>query len=188
MFPRKKLQVLALLLAVAVFAALLPATAFGAPGAPKGIYLVLDGIKGETRAEAVKDGIDILSFSFGAANTVSAGGGAGGGAGKPEYTDLSLMKYLDAASLPLLKNLSEGKAIKSGKLYIYNGASDKPVLTIDMKSVFVTSQQLSSSNGERPTESLSLKFAQATFTYNVVGPDGRVVTTQTVDIGVGPKG
>ncbi|MFC4810200.1 Hcp family type VI secretion system effector [Paenibacillus sp. GCM10023250] len=186
MFPRKKLHVLALLLAVALFAALLPATAFGAQGDPRGIYLVLDGIKGESRESAVKDGIDVTSWSFGATLPVSAGGG-GSGAGKPVYSELSLLKSLDAASLPLLKSLSEGKAIKSGTLYVYNGTSNKPVLSIEMKTIFVTSQQLSGSGVERPTESVSLRFAQATFTYNVFGPDGRVVATHTVDIGTAPK-
>ncbi|QHT62276.1 type VI secretion system tube protein Hcp [Paenibacillus lycopersici] len=185
MFKRKKLQLFALLLAIIAITALSPATAFGAAAHSKGVILVLDGIKGESRDAAIKDGIDILSVSFGASLQVSAvGGGGGGKAGKASFSDVSLMKYLDAASLPLLKNLAMGKAIKDGTLYFFDGRSDKPYLSIAMKNILVTSQQTSGSGEEKLTESISLNYAQAMFTYNVFGPDGRVESTSTLNVDI----
>ena len=121
---------------------------------------MLDGIKGESQDRFFKDGIDIMSASFGASNTSKIGS-----AGKASYSDLSLMKLIDSASLPLLKSLAQGKHLTEGTLYFFNGnISGKPYLTIRMRDIIVTSQQLSASGNDKITEGYFLEL-RASFVY-----------------------
>ncbi|MFD0696693.1 Hcp family type VI secretion system effector [Paenibacillus sp. GCM10027628] len=147
------------------------------------IILVLDGIKGESRDQRVKDGIDVYSFSFGATNPVISGPLNNGRQGKPTFSDFSFMKSFDTASLPLLKNLATAHSIASGTLYFFNN-SNTPYLTIKLKNIMVTSVQYSGAETEKITESLSLNAADIQFEYIALREDGRPGSKQTLDIDV----
>lgn len=186
LFNRSKMKLLIVMLTIVTLVCAWPmSAAVAAPVSHHPILLKLNGIKGESQDgnSLYKDAIEINSFSFGVTNPVSVLKGGGGGAGKAKYTDFSLTKYLDSASLTLLKNLASGHAIQDGTLYFFKTGQDKPYLTIQLNEIFVTSQQQGvTDSDDRMSESITLMAAQMTFTYTQYGTDGRVVSTQTVAI------
>ena len=75
---------------------------------PSDIFAKLGDIKGESLDAKHKDEIEVLSFSWGVANTVAPGGGGGGGAGKATFHDLSFVHRIDSASPLLMKACATG--------------------------------------------------------------------------------
>ncbi len=140
-------------------------------------YLYVDGVTGPSTS---KTGfIDILSFSWGVSQHSTYGAGASGKeakAGRADFTNLSIMKVLDATS-PLLFNFcSSGTVI--AKVYILY---DKPVgkdstvqgdyFRIFLADALITSLQLSGSS-ENPTESVSFAFQSVEIAYKAEQDDG----------------
>ena len=137
-------------------------------------YLYIDGVTGPSTS---KTGfIDILSFSFGAANTSTYGAGASGKeakAGRADFSNLTIMKVLDATSPILAQHCWSGDILK--KVYILY---DKPVgdkqadyFRIYLADALITSVQDSGSN-ENPTESVSFAFQAVEVGYKPENDDG----------------
>jgi type VI secretion system secreted protein Hcp len=128
-------------------------------------YLLVDGIKGGSTSR--ENAIDLLSFSQGVSRIVAttAGAGAGARAGKVACSDLSIMKVVDVASVPLIQAAFTGQIIPHVTV-IYDkpvGEKQQTYFTITLSNVIVTSVQQSGSN-ENPTESVS--FSATTFAYS----------------------
>ena len=143
------------------------------------IFLDLEGIKGEAQDDKHKDKIDVLAWSWGMAQSGTTHQGSGGGAGKVSVQDLSLTKYIDKATTPLIQHCATGKHISKGKL-IVRKAGDKPLeyVTVDLEDIMVTHVSKGGSGGEdRLTENVTLNFRKFKYTY----------TTQSKDGSAGPK-
>ena len=69
------------------------------------IFAKIGDIKGESLDAKHKDEIEVLSFSWGVANSGSAAPGGGGGAGKATFQDLSIVHGIDKATPELLKRV-----------------------------------------------------------------------------------
>jgi len=80
------------------------------------MFLELDGIKGESVDATHKDKIDVLSWSWGLSNTGTFHHGSGGGAGKANFQDISITKYIDKATADLWYHTASGKHIAKGSL------------------------------------------------------------------------
>lgn len=137
-------------------------------------YLYVDGVTGPSTS---KTGfIDILSFSWGVSNTSTYGAGASGKeakAGRADFSNLTIMKVLDATSPILTNHCASGDILQ--KVYILY---DKPVgdvqadyFRIYMQDALITSVQLSGSN-ENPTESVSFAFQAVEIAYKPEKDDG----------------
>ncbi|MCC3372639.1 type VI secretion system tube protein Hcp [Cohnella sp. REN36] len=185
MLYRNTIRAFAILLALSAFtwAAARPASA-ASDAAGSSMILVLDGVSGESTLRDYKGGIDIRSFEFGATSTVSASAGGGSGAGKPTYTDLTLTKYVDSATLTLLRNLASGKRTATGTLYVL-GINGKPSLTITLKNITVTGDQVSGAESERQSETVKLTATELKFEYTTQGKDGAPGPKQTLEIDIG---
>ena len=126
-------------------------------------------IKGETKDSAQKAAgdIDVLAWSWGASNAGSFHTGGGGGAGKANFQDISVTKYLDKASPALLSALAKGSHIPTAKLLVRKaGEGQQKYLEITLTNVLVTSVSTGGSGGEdRLTENISLNFAEVKFEY-----------------------
>ena len=174
------------LLALIVAVASLPLTARAAQSkaAPEfTMYLQVEGIVGPVKEPGFEKAIEILAYSWGASQTGSFGG-SGSGAGKPNFNDLSMTKYFDASTPPLLLALAKGTHLPKVTLTLVrrvNGVDDK-FMVFAANDVLVTSLQTGGSSTQDAatlTESLSLAFAKATLTYkNVDGTTSQV----TIDI------
>jgi type VI secretion system secreted protein Hcp len=155
------------------------------------MFLELAGIKGESTDKTHKGKIDILSWSWGLSNTGTFHHGSGGGAGKAEFADITITKYIDLASADLMAYCASGKHFAKGKI-IVRKAGDKPLeyLTIELEKVLVASYSTGGSGGDdRLTESFSLNFSKVKVDYATQDEKGGKGTPASFawDIGANSK-
>ena len=138
------------------------------------MFLKLAGIPGESKDHKHKEEIDIQSFSWGVSQTGGFSSGGGGGAGKANFNDLSVMKYVDKASCPLFMACSTGEHIKDGLMTVRKaGKTPLEYLKNTLTDILVSSVQYGgSSGGDMVTESLSLNFAKFKVEYMEQAADG----------------
>ncbi len=141
------------------------------------MFLVIPDVKGETEdaVYAKEKGIDILAWSWGMSQSGSFHHGSGGGAGKANFQDISITKYVDSSSANLMLYCSQGEHYKEAKLIVRKAGGKKPLeyIKIDMKKVLVTSVSTGGSGGEdRLTENVTLNFAEVHYAYSRQKEDG----------------
>lgn len=137
------------------------------------MFLELDGIKGESQDAKHKDKIDVLSWSWGLSQTGSFHQGSGGGAGKANFQDLTVAKYVDKASCDLMARCASGKHIAKGSLIIRK-AGENPLeyLVYKFTDLLVSSVSTGGAGSERLTETVSLNFAKVEAEYKVQDAKG----------------
>src|SRR3954452_9221654 len=136
------------------------------------VFLKIGDIKGESKDSKHPGEIDVLSWSWGVAQTGSMAAGGGGGAGKGHFQDLSLMDALDKASPVLMKACATGEHIKEATLVARKaGKGQQDYLIIKMKDVFITSVAPSGSS-EHPMESVAMQFGSIDVEYKPQKEDG----------------
>ena len=102
--------------------------------------------------------------------------GGGGGAGKANFQDISLTKYVDKASNGLMTALAKGSHIEKCVLLVRKaGEGQQRYIQITMEEVLVSSLSTGGSGGEdRLTENVTLNFAKVKFSYAVQDSKGGV--------------
>jgi type VI secretion system secreted protein Hcp len=133
------------------------------------MFLDLDGVKGESVDKKYKDKIDILGWQWGIANTGTFHHGAGGGAGKASFNDISISKYVDAASPNIMLFCANGKHFAKGKIIVRKAGGENALeyLTVELTNVLVTNYNLGGGGGqERLVENVSLNFAKVKVEYS----------------------
>lgn len=139
------------------------------------MFLALKGeIKGEAQDAKHKGEIDVLAWSWGLSQSGSFHVGGGGGAGKANFQDISITKWIDSASAILMLYAANGDHFSDARLTVRK-AGKKPLeyLVIDMEKVMVTSVSTGGSGGEdRLTENITLNFAKVEVKYKEQKPDG----------------
>jgi type VI secretion system secreted protein Hcp len=123
-------------------------------------------LQAQAAAQAAKGGVaavltfngsklDVLAYSWGASNTGSTAGG-GGGAGKVNVQDVSLVRFIGPGSTEFFKGVTTGKHYPQATLEMVNDkgiAIGRLVLT----DVLVSSYSIGDSAGSNsPTETVSL--------------------------------
>ena len=144
------------------------------------MFLDIEGeIGGESQDKVHKDEIDVLAWSWGCSQSGSFHVGGGGGAGKANFQDISVTKWIDKASPILMLYCANGDHFKSAKLTVRKAGKDPlEYLIINMKKVLITSVSTGGSGGEdKLTENVTLNFAQVMVKY----------TEQTGEGGEGAK-
>jgi type VI secretion system secreted protein Hcp len=137
------------------------------------MFLLVDGVKGES-ADANHSGFtDIQSLSWGASQAASISGG-GGGSGKVSFSDLTITAPMDTATPALLKFCSSGKHISKIKVSICKaGGTQVEYATIVLSDVLVTGTQfVGTSGGEAMGINYSFQAAKVEHHYWVQGKDG----------------
>ena len=163
---QKRGGILAAIVAAAIL--MVPSSALAAVD----MFLKISEVTGESRDITHKDEIDVLAWSWGA----SAGNAKTAKGALPEacIQDLSLTKYVDAASPQLILNAAMGTVAKEAVLTVRK-AGEKPLeyLVLRMSDVLVTSYQTGGSGGEdRLTENVTLSFETLKGEYRRQKPDG----------------
>lgn len=131
------------------------------------MFLRIGTLKGEAKDSKHKEKIDILAWSWGMSNSGSAHVGGGAGAGKVNVQDISVTKYVDKCTPPLLLACCKGTHYDDAEL-IVRKAGDNPVeyIKITMTEVLITAVSTGGSGGEdRLTENVTLNFAKVKFDY-----------------------
>lgn len=133
------------------------------------MFLKIATIDGETtdKEKLKTKEIDILAWSWGVSNSGTTHVGGGGGAGKANFQDISVTKYVDSASHALLLACATGEHFPTAKLTVRKaGKTQIEYITIEMTEVLVSSVSTGGSGGEdRLTENISLNFATVKFAY-----------------------
>jgi type VI secretion system secreted protein Hcp len=148
------------------------------------LYLQIEPIKGECGEEEHKDWIQIMSYSLGIHQTVSAFTGTGGrSAGDASFSDLVISKEVDKASKDLNLYCIQGTHIAKLVLDACEDTGKKVCYwKYELEDVMISSVSLGGGGGGRPTESVSFVYRSIKFTYTPVKPDG------SGDSPIGPKG
>jgi len=138
------------------------------------MFLKLEGIKGEAADHKHKDEIDVLAWSWGASQSGTTHVGGGSGAGKANFQDVSVTKYVDKSSHALLKAVAVGQHIKSALLTVRK-AGEKPLeyIKLTMKNCLISSVSTGGSGGEdRLTENITINFGNFQYEYTPQKADG----------------
>ena len=102
----------------------------------------------------------ILAFALGGSNATTIGSATGGaGAGKVNFGDLNVTKFIDGLSVPLLKALALGQHFNFVKIEVFEVGSPTPFATYTFSLVFVTADQVGS-NVNQLNESVSFVFGK----------------------------
>lgn len=140
------------------------------------MFLKIDGVRGESVDRVHADEIDVLAWSFGASQSGTKRAGGGGRAGKVKIQDLSITKYIDSATPPLMRAVATGERYKQATLTLRRaGTHDKQAeyFVITMDQVLVTNVSVGGSAGEdRPTEDITLNFKKFELRYYPQAADG----------------
>lgn len=136
-----------------------------------------DDIKGESKdGDAKHKGtIDILAWSWGMSNSGSTHMGSGSGAGKANFQDISVTKYIDKASCPIMFACASGQHIEKATLTVRKaGGTPVEYFVITLTNVLVSSYSTGGSGGEdRLTENVSLNFGQVAIEYKMQDTKGQ---------------
>jgi type VI secretion system secreted protein Hcp len=139
-------------------------------------YCIIDGRPGNSPSK--KDAVDILSFSWGCANTATYGAGSSGResrSGRASLSDVVIMKVTDKLTPLLFDDCASGDVIAKVEI-IYDkpmGDQQEDYFKIEMEDVIVTSVQLSGSS-ENPTESVSFAYEKIKIMYNPESDEGKL--------------
>lgn len=111
------------------------------------MYLMLDGIKGESTAKGHEGWIEVLSYNHQmiqpTSQTKSSAGG--GTTHRTQHGDFQFTKFVDSASPKLYEAVSNGKHIAKGKLDCCRaGGSAVVFLSIDFQQIVVSKVAMTS--------------------------------------------
>ena len=152
------------------------------------MFLEIEGeIKGESKDKKHADAIDILAWSWGLSNSGTFHQGGGGGAGKANFQDISVTKYIDSSSHALMLYCANGDHFDKAKIYVRKaGKTPLEYVVITMTKVMVTSYSTGGSGGEDLlTENISLNFEEVKVEYKKQKPDGTGEAAKTFDWNIG---
>ena len=142
------------------------------------MFIKMTGVTGGSKDKAMSNTCDILSFTWGMAQSGSRHVGGGGGAGKVFVHDMTFTKYSDKASGTIMQFCCNGKHIPEAVLTVRR-AGGNPVeeITMTMTDVIVTSVSAGGSGGDdRFTETVTLNFAKVIYKANGQTASGGVET------------
>jgi len=132
------------------------------------MFLMLDGIKGESADDKHKGEIDIESFSWGLAQQGSGHRGGGSGTGKVDVHDINITKKVDKSSPTLQLACANGKHIAKGKITLRK-AGENPLdyLTFDLEGLLISNYQIAHTAGgaDVPSETFAINFVKVKSEY-----------------------
>ena len=136
------------------------------------IFAKIGDIKGESVDDKHKDEIEVLSFSWGVANTATVGAG-GAGVGKATFHDLSFTHTIDKASPRLLQACATGTHLKEATItHRKAGKGQQEYLIIKMNDIIITSVSLGDSSGRRDRRTWLSPLPRSTLEYRPQNPNG----------------
>lgn len=119
-------------------------------------------MQGESATPGFEKKIELLSFSHGDA--------ADRASGRREHKDMTVSKYLDPVSSPLLHRAAmEGKVFPQVDIIIGRNDAGRVAVLLRyiMKNVFVSAVSVSGGGGDKPVETVTLNFNSISWDYSV---------------------
>jgi type VI secretion system secreted protein Hcp len=118
-------------------------------------------VKGESTLKDFADKMELLSFSHGVAMQITGDlSNSERTSGKPNHQDMTVTKYLDAASPVLTQSCCEGKGFPQVDVVIGRNDSGKVIelMRYTMKNVVISSVSIGGGGGDKPVETLTLNY------------------------------
>lgn len=140
------------------------------PALNQDVYLKLDGICGEAKADKFANWIQLTGVDFGVTNSsIATTPGTGSAAGKAKLDHFTVSKTFDCSSVPLLTNSLSGKHIKSGEIdFVTRGEKPFTVLKVVLADVTISEYQFDNMN-----ETLTFNFGSINFSYYAQDNSGK---------------
>jgi type VI secretion system secreted protein Hcp len=140
------------------------------------IFLDIPDIKGQSTVKGFEEKIEVLSMSHGVAMQMTGSPSATERtSGKPNHQDLTISKYVDLSSCPIIGACNAGTNLKT--VIVTVGRNDAgtvlPYLVYTLDNTIVSSHSISSGGGDRPTETITLNYSKIKWDF----------TEQKVDMG-----
>jgi type VI secretion system secreted protein Hcp len=140
-------------------------------------FLKIEGVPGEATRKGFEKQMEIQSFSWGASNPSTIGGGqGGGGGGRVSVSSFNVMKKTDASSPILFQACCKGDHFPTAVVTLNKaaGATALDFIKYEFDEVYVDSVQWSGSSGgdDTPSESVSFSFGKVSITYTPQNKDG----------------
>jgi type VI secretion system secreted protein Hcp len=133
---------------------------------PADVYLLIDGVNGESQAQGMTNNIELDSWSFGISAPADIGG-KGLSAGKPSLSDFSCSFALDSASYQVVKDLVQGTHISTTTFTARKtggGGTPYNYLIVIMSNCFITGFSTGGS-GSVPAASVSIAYQKIEYQY-----------------------
>jgi type VI secretion system secreted protein Hcp len=135
-------------------------------------HLKIDGVEGESTHKDHKGEIEVLSWTWDAANA-SLGSGGGSGKGKAIPGNFHFTHLYDKSAPVLAKNCVAGKHF--GKAVVTcrkSGDGQKPFLVVTLSELYINSVQPSGSQGGDIVHSVSCAYKKIEFAYKAQDAKG----------------
>lgn len=131
-------------------------------------------IKGESLLTDYKDKMELLSFSHGVAMQITGDiSNSERTSGKPNHQDLTVTKYLDAASPVLNQGCCEGKVYPTVDLIIGRNDGGKVIelMRYSIKNALISSISIGGGGGDKPVETVTLNYNHITWKFTAQKPE-----------------
>ncbi len=141
-------------------------------GAHAAGYAKFDGVDGEATDKTHTKWSDILGFK----QAQSASGGSTGRArGGSTFSDITVEKRIDAASVKLSEAAAKGTNFKKVTLHLTatEGGSRVTFYEVELTNVRITNYQFAASGNSVPVEEISLNFEKIKVTYTKYDGSGK---------------
>jgi type VI secretion system secreted protein Hcp len=136
------------------------------------IFAKLGDIKGESLDDKHKDEIEVLSWSWGVTNAVTAAG-SGAAQGRARFQDLSFTHKIDKASPVLMQACATGVHLKDATItHRKAGKGQQEFLIVKMNDVIITAVAHGGTTAQPASETVTLAFAKVDLEYKPQKPDG----------------
>ncbi len=133
------------------------------------ICIKIGNIKGESVTKGHDKEIDVLEWSWGLTQSASAHISTGAGSGSADVRDLTIKKYVDAATPVLLQECFYGHDHKTATLTVLKAGGKAAIEMVKMTmsgTVFISSVNTGHPEpNDRYTETVTLNFAKVKFEY-----------------------
>jgi type VI secretion system secreted protein Hcp len=141
------------------------------------MFLKLGDIKGESVDAKHKDEIDVLAWSWGESDGTAPARRNKTGLAVPDcIQDISLTKFVDAATPDVIMDAVSGRVVPNATLTLRKSTGTKSpleYLVLALTNVSISSYTTGGSGGEdRITENVTLHFQRMDGTYRRQNPDG----------------
>jgi type VI secretion system secreted protein Hcp len=133
------------------------------------IYLKFGSVQGSVTEDGHKNWIELNSFQFGVGRGISSPTGAqkDRDASAPSFSEITVSKAQDEASLPLLEASWGGSEAQDAEIHFVRTENKKVdvYLKYTLSNVLISGYSVSS-GGDRPSESLSLNYTKIEFSQD----------------------
>jgi len=131
-------------------------------------------VKGESNLSDFKDKMELLSFSHGVAMQITGDiSNSERTSGKPNHQDMTVTKYLDAATPVLNQSCCEGKAFPKVDIIIgrNEGGPVVELMRYTIKNCLISSISVGGGGGDKPVETVTLNYNHMAWNFTSQKPE-----------------